>query len=84
MLSVYILNNILVLLSTLLILFLPTHHNYVLKSINCILKSMHYVDTSNVYFTGVLFFFFFCETGIKNEHFGLQSNLKEMRSDEMS
>lgn len=48
---------------------------------------MHYVDTSNVYFTGVLFvdfFSFFCETGIKNEHFCLQSNLGEMRSDEMS
>lgn len=81
-LSDYILNNILVLLSTLLGLFLPIHHNYVLKSINCTLKSMHYVDTSNIYFAGLFFlgvFFFlflFCETGIKNEQFSLQSNFE--------
>lgn len=78
-LSVYILNNTLVLLSTLPGLFLPIHHNYVLKSIICTFKSMHYVDTSNIYFAGLVFccFFFlflFCETRIKNEQFSLQSN----------
>lgn len=59
---VYILNNSLILLSTLLSLFQPIYHNYVLKSINSTLKSMHYVNTSNIYFADLLFivyFFFF-------------------------
>lgn len=78
-LSVYILNNMLVLLSTLPGLFLPIHHNYVPTSIICTFKSMHYVDTSNIYFAGLFFlgFFFlflFCETQIKNEQFSVQSN----------
>lgn len=81
-LFVYILNNILILLSTLLSLFQPIYHNYVLKSINSILKSMHYVHTSNIYSADLLFiasfffFFLFCETGIKNEQFSLQSNFE--------
>lgn len=41
------------------------------------MKSMHYGDISNIYFTGWFFVvFLFCETGIKNEQFSLQSNFE--------
>lgn len=93
--SVYILNNIPVLLSALLVLFLSIHHNHVLKSINCTLKSVHYVETSNIYFAGLLFVFcafVFCAFVFfsfslrlkwkKNLVYNLI--LREMRSDEMS
>lgn len=82
--SVYILNNILVLLSMLLGLFPPTGDNYLPKKhklcieVYALCKHQQYLFCKARFCCGFGFFFLFhfCETGIRNEQFSLQSNFE--------